>query len=64
MGAKITTVKLRSDAGVQSFEIEHAERILTEHKRCGWVLDDEQFVLENGHISRRNTEKGGGKKGA
>ena len=64
MGAKITTVKLRSAAGVQSFEIEHAERILTEHERSGWVLDDEQFVLENGHISRRNTEKSSGKKGA
>ena len=64
MGAKVTTVKLRCEAGVQSFEIEHAERILTEHERSGWVLDDENFVLTDGHISRRNTEKGSGKKGA
>ena len=64
MGAKITTVKLRSDAGVQSFEIEHAERILTEHKRSGWVLDDEDYELSNGHINRRNKEKGSGKTGA
>ena len=63
MGAKITTVKLRSDAGVQSFEIEHAERILTEHERSGWVLDDEEYEFSNGHINRRNKEKGSGKKG-
>ena len=64
MGAKVTTVKLRSDAGVQSFEIEHAERILTEHERSGWVLDDNEFVFENGHISRRNKKAGSGEKGA
>lgn len=64
MAAKVTEVKLRCDAGVKSFDIETAERILTEHRRSGWVLDDEQFIIENGHISRRHKEKGSGKKGA
>ena len=64
MAAKVTTVKLRCEAGVRSFDIETAERILTEHLRSGWILDDEQFIIENGHISRRHTEKGCGKKGA
>lgn len=64
MAAKVTTVKLRCEAGVRSFDIETAERILTEHLRSGWILDDEQFIIENGHISRRNKEKGSGKKGA
>lgn len=64
MGAKVTTVQLRCEAGVRSFDIETAERILTEHLRSGWILDDENFVLTDGHISRRNTEKGSGKKGA
>ena len=64
MAAKVTTVKLRCEAGVRSFDIETAERILTEHLRSGWVLDDENFQLNDGHISRRNTEKGSGKKGA
>ena len=64
MNAKVTEVKLRCDAGVRSFDIETAERILTEHRRSGWVLDDENYIIKDGHISRRNTEKGSGKKGA
>lgn len=64
MGAKVTTVKLRCEAGVRSFDIETAERILTEHLRSGWILDEEQFIIENGHISRRHKEKGSGKTGA
>ena len=64
MAAKVTMVKLRCEAGVQSFEIEHAERILTEHKRSGWELADEQFIFDNGHISRRNKKEGSGEKGA
>lgn len=64
MAAKVTTVKLRCSSGVRSFDIETAERILTDHLRSGWILDDEQFIIENGHISRRHKEKGSGKKGA
>lgn len=64
MAAKVTTVKLRCEAGTRSFDIETAERILTQHQRSGWILDDENFVLTDGHISRRNKEESSGKKGA
>lgn len=64
MGAKSTTVKMQCDAGVREFDIETAERILTEHKRSGWVLFDEDFEFKDGHINRRNKKEGSGKKGA
>lgn len=64
MAAKVTSVKLKCEAGVKSFDIDTAERILTEHTRSGWVLDDENFIIKDGHISRRHKEESCGKKGA
>lgn len=63
MDAKVTMVQLRCEAGQRKFELEHAERILNLRK-SGWVLDDKDYELINGNISKRNQKEGTGKKGA
>ena len=57
---EITTVKLESHEleCVQSFEIEHAQRILNYlalKGRNSWVLNDDKFELKDGIITQRNT---------
>lgn len=53
-----TKVKLKSDElGEQSFDIEHAQRILNfqvKKKIGSWVLSDDKFELKDGIITLRN----------
>ena len=53
-----TKVKLKSDdLGEQSFDIEHAQRVLNlqvKKKIGSWVLSDDKFELKDGIITLRN----------
>lgn len=65
MNAKTTIVRLSCEAiGVKQreFEISHAERLMNIPKNGGWVIDDEDYELDNGNIVRRHKEKAGRKK--
>lgn len=71
MNAKTTTVKLScAEIGCsrKAFELSHAERLLSMPRNGGWYLDDEDFELIDGIITRRHKKeadrasKGGGKK--
>ena len=57
--AKTTKVILTCPSlGEREFEVSHAERLLAMPKNGGWHLpEDSQYVLDNGSITRRNTEK-------
>lgn len=50
MGAKVSTIRLQVGSRIETFEAEHAERLLRMPNNGGWkIADDEKVILtENG----------------
>ena len=61
MDAKINTIRLQVGERIETFEVEHAERILRMSNNGGWHIADEKVELtKNGFRPRKN--KGGDRK--
>ena len=56
MTTKVTTVRLQAGSRIESFEAEHAERLLRMSNNGGWhIAEDEQVELtDNGFRPRKN----------
>ena len=56
MATKVNTIRLQVGGRIESFEIEHAERILRMRNNGGWHIDDDEKVefTKNGFRPKKN----------
>ena len=56
MATKVNTIRLQVGGRIESFEIEHAERILRMRNNGGWhIADDEKVeIKKNGFRPKKN----------
>lgn len=56
MATKVNTIRLQVGGRIESFEIEHAERILRMRNNGGWRIADDEKVefTKNGFRPKKN----------
>lgn len=60
MATKVNTIRLQVGGRIESFEIEHAERILRMRNNGGWRIADDEKVefTKNGFRPKKNNRRG------